>query len=101
DIGAGYGMLKEFVEQNTKLHYVGVDVYPKIEGICQIGPDGSTLPPNIAGSLFGIVACINVFEHMSIKQRRHYYEQIEKILYPKWGIFSSTHCTYRPNAARR
>lgn len=101
DIGAGYGMLKDFVKEHTKLAYYGVDVYPKIEGVYPVGPDGSTLPPNIAGSLFGIIASINVFQHFSVKQRRHYYEQIEKMLYPKFGIFTVTISTYRPGSSSR
>jgi SAM-dependent methyltransferase len=90
DIGAGYGMLKEYVEKETKLVYAGVDVYPKVSGVYQVGEDGSTLPPNIAASKFGLVVSCNVFQHLSIKQRRHYYEQIEKLLYPDFGIFTVT-----------
>jgi hypothetical protein len=98
DIGAGYGMLKDFVKQNTKLNYCGVDVYPKIEGICQVGEDGSTLPPNIAASSFGLVIAVNVFQHLSVKQKRHYYEQIEKMLIPTFGIFTVTHMVDIPNS---
>ncbi len=88
DIGAGYGMLKEFVEKNTKLKYVGVDVYPKIPGILPLIDNDSTLPPNVKASQFGAVIATNVFQHLSIKQRRHYYEQVFEILHPFVGIFS-------------
>jgi hypothetical protein len=98
DIGAGYGMLKNFIRQHTNLLYCGVDVYPKIEDVYPVGEDGSTLPPNIASSSFGIVAAINVFQHLSVKQRRHYYEQIEKILHPKFGVFTFTITADIPNS---
>lgn len=93
DIGAGYGMLKDFVKNNTKLDYVGVDVYPKIDNVLKVGSDGSTLPDNILLSKFLLVVSTNVFQHLSIRQRRHYYEQIKNILVPIHGIFSfSTVC---------
>jgi SAM-dependent methyltransferase len=101
DIGAGYGMLKEFVQQNTKLSYWGVDVYPKIEGVQQVASDGSTLPPNIMASKFGLIVACNVFQHLSLKQRRHYYEQVAQILYPNFGIFTVTHSSERPNSVRK
>lgn len=98
DIGAGYGMLKEFIKKNTRLKYYGVDVYPKIDGVLQIGPDGSTLPPTIAAMTFGMIISVNVFQHLSIKQRRHYYEQIAKILHPGGGIFTVTISTVNLNS---
>ena len=97
DIGAGYGMLRDFVAQFTKLSYFGVDVYPKIPGVQKVAADGSTIPANIMAAKFGVVVCTNVFQHMSVKQRRHYYEQVSKILYPKWGIFSSSHMVITPD----
>ncbi len=103
DIGAGYGMLKEFVEQNSKLKYFGVDVYPKVEGVLQVAGDGSTLPSEItslAGN-FGLVMSINVFQHLSVKQRRHYYEQIYQLLHPGCGIFTFTIACQVPNGQTR
>jgi len=90
DIGAGYGMMKDYVEKETKLKYYGVDVYPKIPGVLPLVDGDSTLPPEVMNEKFGIVVSTNVFQHLSIKQRRHYYEQIAKILHPKLGIFSVT-----------
>ena len=87
DIGAGYGMLKEFVDNSTWMKYYGVDVYPKIPGVLAL-PDGdSTLPDEILKVGFGLVVSTNVFQHLSVKQRRHYYEQVVKILIPN-GVFS-------------
>lgn len=97
-IGAGYGMLKNFVKQSTKLQYYGVDVYPKIDGVYTVGEDGSTLPSNITNHMFGIVIAVNVFQHLSVKQRRHYYEQIEKILFPNFGVFTVTIVAYDPSS---
>jgi hypothetical protein len=101
DIGAGYGMLRDFVKQNTKLTYCGVDVYPKVADVYPVAADGSTLPPNVANSSFGLVVAVNVFQHLSVKQRRHYYEQIEKIIYPNFGIFTVTNAVYLPEAPQR
>jgi len=101
DIGAGYGMLKSFVKLHTKLKYCGVDVYPKIDEVYPVGKDGSTLPPNIAASSFGLVVAVNVFQHLSVKQRRHYYEQIEKILIPDFGVFTVTLNAMIPNTPLR
>ncbi len=102
DIGAGYGMLKEFVEQNTKLKYFGVDVYPKVDGVLQVAADGSTLPAEImslAGN-FGLVMSVNVFQHLSIKQRRHYYEQVQQLLHPGCGVFTFSIACKIPNVKR-
>jgi hypothetical protein len=103
DIGPGYGMLKEFVEKNTKLKYFGVDVYPKVEGVLQVSSDGSTLPSEITSMTgrFGLVMSINVFQHLSVKQRRHYYKQIYDLLHPTHGIFVFTVCCQEVNAAMK
>ena len=101
DIGAGYGMLRDFVKQNTKLHYCGVDVYPKVDDVYPVAEDGSTLPPNIAASMFGLVISVNVFQHLSVKQRRHYYEQVEKILHPDCGVFTVSHIAHLPNSPHK
>lgn len=92
DIGPGYGMLRNFIRENTRFVYHGVDAYPKFEGVLQVGADGSTLPDNIMNTRFGMVVSTNVFQHLSVRQRRHYYEQIEKILEPGCGIFTVTNC---------
>ncbi len=103
DIGAGYGMLKEFVEQYTKLRYIGVDVYPKVEGVLYVGTDGSTLPNTVMflRGQFGLVMSINVFQHLSIKQRRHYYEQISELLHPTCGVFTFSMCCVSSNGTTR
>jgi hypothetical protein len=97
DIGAGYGMLKEFVEKETKLKYYGVDVYPKIPGVLSLVDGDSTLPPEVMNEKFGLVISTNVFQHLSIKQRQHYYEQIAKILHPQVGTFSVSMVCNIPN----
>lgn len=87
DIGAGYGMLKGFVARNTKFKYYGVDVYPKVEGVLTVAPDGYTLPDEVLSVKFGMVVSTNVFQHLSVNQRRGYYAQIEKVLL-EGGVFS-------------
>lgn len=96
DIGAGYGMLKDFVEKHTKLQYVGVDVYPKVPGVLQVASDGFTLPPVVTAVKFGLVVSTNVFQHLSVNQRRGYYAQIENMLIDGWGVFSVSNMAVVP-----
>lgn len=86
DVGTGYGFLKRFVEKATPFDYYGADVYPKIEGIFKI--NDCILPDEIMNKKFELVIASNVFQHLSVRQRNIYYEQIAKILHPEFGIFS-------------
>jgi len=86
DIGAGYGFLKGVVKSMTKFNYYGVDVYPKIDGIYKI--KDCFLPKEIMDLKFELIISSNVFQHLSVRQRNIYYEQIANILEPEVGIFS-------------
>ena len=91
EIGAGFGCIKNYVEVNTNLDYAGVDVYPQIHDVIKSNPDGS-LPDSIlklpvTSNYFGIVFSTNVFQHLSVNQRKKYYQQIRSIIHEQ-GIFA-------------
>lgn len=78
DIGAGFGMMKDAMKRFAPFTtYHGVDVYPKFEGVLKV--EDCILPPEIMEKKFGYVFMVNVNQHLSIRQRRSYYEQIAKI----------------------
>jgi hypothetical protein len=78
DIGAGFGMMKETLSRFAPYTtYHGVDVYPKFEGVLKV--DDCILPEEIMVKKFGYIFMVNVHQHLSVRQRRKYYEQIAKI----------------------
>jgi 2-polyprenyl-3-methyl-5-hydroxy-6-metoxy-1,4-benzoquinol methylase len=78
DIGAGFGMLKEELARYIpNAVYYGVDVHPKFEGCIKV--TDCILPDEITEKKYAFVVACNVFQHLSIRQRRTYYEQIAKI----------------------
>lgn len=95
DIGAGFGMMKEALRRFAPAAtYYGVDVHPKFEGCIKV--TDCILPPNIMEKKFGLVFACNVFQHLSIRQRRTYYEQISKILH-QGGFFVLTNAVDQVN----
>jgi SAM-dependent methyltransferase len=85
DIGAGFGMLKDYLKMYVpNAFYAGVDVYPRFEGVTQV--KDCILPSNITELQFDFVFSVNVFQHLSVRQRRMYYEQVAKLLRPQ-GVF--------------
>lgn len=88
DIGAGFGMLKETMSRFAPYTiYHGVDVYPKFDGVLKV--TDCILPQEIMEKKFGYVFMVNVHQHLSIRQRRSYYEQVAKICD---GFFVLTVC---------
>jgi hypothetical protein len=89
DIGAGYGMLKDYLfrEFSTHAKYTGVDVYPKFEGVLPVSD--CILPDEVMQNKFVHVFAINVFQHLSCRQRVKYYSQVRKICS---GMFVMTMC---------
>ncbi len=85
DIGAGYGMIKNFIDTNTKLSYYGVDAYPKINGIYKV--DDCILPDDILKLKYKLIIATNTFQHLSVRQRKEYYRQVAEVLEPN-GVFS-------------
>lgn len=95
DIGVGYGFLKNLVESSTKFNYYGVDVCPKIDGIYKI--KDCILPYEILELKYELIVSSNVFQHLSVRQRNMYYEQIAQILHPQHGIFSVSNSYHTNN----
>jgi len=96
DIGAGYGMLKDFVHKYTKFNYYGVDVWPKIDGIYKV--KDCILPKEVIEQKFHMIIATNVFQHLSVRQRLRYYEQIHEMLYDISGsVFSVSHVYVNEN----
>jgi SAM-dependent methyltransferase len=91
EIGPGYGSLKNYIKSKTKFLYKGVDVYPKCDEIIASNIDG-TLPEEIKTKKFGHVVSSNVFQHLSIKQRRQYYSDISNILLPGGAFLFNNMC---------
>lgn len=79
EIGPGYGSFKNYVETNSLFKYTGVDVYPKMPKIISTTPEGY-LPEEILKKRYNLVYSSNVFQHLSNKQRRKYFEDIHFIL---------------------
>jgi hypothetical protein len=78
DIGAGFGMLREELKNYAPgTIYHGVDVHPKFPECIKV--NDCILPPEIMEKKFGFVFACNVFQHLSIRQRRKYYEQVAEI----------------------
>lgn len=82
EIGPGYGQMKDFYERNGDT-YEAIDVNPLFDG-CLKG-DGSSIPDKE----YDFVVSSNVFQHLSVNQRRSYYRSIQKNLSSK-GFFSFT-----------
>lgn len=87
EIGCGFGGLRSFLEKTLAVDkYTGVDIYPLVDGILQVENDG-TLPEEVLNQKFDSIVSSNVFQHLSITQRRNYYKQIKQILNPN-GTFA-------------
>ena len=78
--------------------YHGVDVHPKFQGCIKV--NDCILPPEIMEKKFGLVIACNVFQHLSIRQRRTYYEQVAKILH-QGGFFVLTNCVDQKTSSDR
>lgn len=85
EIGPGYGQMKDLYERNGDT-YEAIDVNPLFEG-CLRG-DGSSIPDKE----YDFVVSSNVFQHLSVNQRRSYYRSIHKNL-SAGGFFSFTIAT--------
>jgi len=82
EIGPGFGSLKNYIEANTMHIYKGVDVYPRLPDILQTTADG-LIPDEFLDQERGQYAYIlssNVFQHLSARQRSHYYRDSHLLL---------------------
>ena len=84
EIGAGYGCIPYFLEKELGLpyeNYYGIDVNPLFEHPHLYKCDGKNIPSEIPYGM-DVVYSINVFQHLSKKQRSSYYRQIYSVLKP-------------------
>lgn len=100
EIGPGFGgfrsVVQQFNEYDDKLiEYCGVDIYPRIEGenIYEIEDGDTKFPEEISSQMFDVVYSSNVFQHLTVRQRISYFEQIKKVMAPG-GFFSFTDCAW-------
>ena len=82
EIGPGYGQMKQVYESMDN-EYEAIDVNPLVEGV--IKTDGKSIPDKE----YDFIVSSNVFQHLSINQRKSYYKDIKKGLKPG-GKFSFT-----------
>lgn len=78
EIGPGFGYLKkDFPDVN----YTGIDVCPQFDGVVEY--DGKSIPDEIKNKQFDLVVSCNVFQHMTINQRRmwHQYAKSNSLAY--------------------
>lgn len=86
EIGPGYGSVRNFVKRKYGLNnYYAIDINPLYKCEKLFKCDGKSIPDNIPNEL-DLIYSVNVFQHLSLKQRNSYFEQIYKKLKPG-GIF--------------
>lgn len=81
DIGAGYNVLKNGIQANPNAKHIGIDVSNHNGANDAILYDGWNIPQEVMENKD--ILCVvssNVFQHMSIDQRRALYAQVAKLL---------------------
>ena len=68
EIGCGYGNLYNFLKNDCD--YSGIDVVKRFDA-CTL-TDGNGIPKSILNKKFDVVYSCNVFQHLSLKQKRRY-----------------------------
>lgn len=82
EIGPGYGAFKQWALANGVSEYHAVDVYPRIPDVEPTLPNGLLSPEFVSRRQYQMVIASNVFQHLSVKQRRAYYTDIASMLQP-------------------
>jgi len=86
EIGPGYGGFNNFIKDiNGDDNYWAIDVIKLFDHPRLFTSDGKTIPDSIPNPI-DIVYSINVFQHLSKKQRTSYYRQTFEVL-KKGGVF--------------
>ena len=85
EIGPGYGAFKEWIGALGGFDYYAADVYPRIPGVDATHIDG-TLTGVTKERRYALVIASNVFQHLSVAQRRTYYEGLYDCMLPA-GLF--------------
>jgi hypothetical protein len=79
EIGPGYGNLKMYFEKHySHLNYHGIDVCPLVEGVLKT--DGKTIPEELKDKKYDLIVSANVFQHLSVEQRRSYYKEVADVI---------------------
>ena len=82
EIGPGYGCIKEYIDEvyiDNSINYYAIDVNPLFKYSKLYKTDGKTISKKIPNKL-DLIYSVNVFQHLSNKQRTSYYKQIEERL---------------------
>jgi hypothetical protein len=93
EIGAGYGSIKHFIETQTNHEYLGIDVVARVPGVVEATAAG-LIPEELLkreAGLHSYVISSNVFQHLSSKQRAHYYDAARGLLM-RGGLFIFNLC---------
>lgn len=85
EIGPGYGAFKDWMAKQDYFDYYGADVRPRVPGVDQALPNG-LLSEQTMLRRYAVVVASNVFQHLSVTQRRAYYRDIVGCLHPG-GVF--------------
>ncbi len=88
EIGPGYGAFRNWVRAFGFFDYYAADVRPRIEGVDRALPSGR-LSDETKARRYGVVLASNVFQHLSVRQRRAYYRDVVECLVPE-GAFLAT-----------
>lgn len=87
EIGPGFGGMKDyFKEELPYIKWYGMDVNCLFKHPRLYRTDGYNIPDKLKDKDISLVYSLNVFQHLSKKQRSSYYKQIFDLL-PKNGIF--------------
>jgi len=89
EIGPGFGCVKEYLDWYFKeqLDYHAIDVYPMFEYDQLYKCNGKRFPKQVYGKRFDAVYSVNVFQHLSVVQRRSYYREAFRYL-KEGGLFT-------------
>lgn len=85
EIGPGYGAFRDYLRRFPELTWHGADVFPLIGGVDQNESTG-LLSELTKSRYYLFVASSNVFQHLSVAQRRAYYSDVFQMLLPS-GVF--------------
>jgi len=86
EIGPGTGSVLQYIIENyNPENYYAVDVVKLFKWKNLFIEDGKTIPKQIPNNL-DMVYSVNVFQHLSVTQRKEYYKQIVEKL-KKGGVF--------------
>lgn len=87
EIGPGYGGMKDyFQEELPHIKWHGMDINCLFKHPRLYRTDGYNIPEKLKDKNISLVYSVNVFQHLSSKQRTSYYKQIYKML-PENGLF--------------